>query len=195
MNANVFRAILAMDSYNRGYRAGVSDLPVLLNQTRIGTATIIDDSTNALGLITTRQAGFYATAYSWNGETVISYRGTNINQVEILAEIASLPSLSDVFNGWSLGLGYPAGSQAQLALRFYEAVAGVGSVYQPASEITLLGHSLGGGLAGFVGSLAHQTNIYGYDHMPFGVAAYAQAIAGITVTVHLILPLKRAFQK
>jgi RTX calcium-binding nonapeptide repeat (4 copies) len=171
-----------MDSYNRGYRPHVN---IAQNNT-IGTANIL--KLDALGVtpaiyLTWKQAGFYASAYSWNGETVISFRGTNINQVETLGEFVSLPALNDIFNGWTLGAGFPGGSQAQLAIRFYEAVAGVDSPYYLLADqpsITLLGHSLGGGLAGFVGSLSGNVS-WGYDHMPFGVAAYAQAIADSAV--------------
>ncbi len=74
MNSDVFRAILAMDSYNRGYGAGVN---LQVGATQIGNATIytFPETTTA----NWQAAGFYASAYSWNGTDVISYRGTNAN--------------------------------------------------------------------------------------------------------------------
>ncbi len=72
MDREVFLSLLALDSYNRGYGANVGSLA---ESGGIGTATIRpfepgeQDGWEA--------AGFYAIAYDWNGETVISYRGTN----------------------------------------------------------------------------------------------------------------------
>jgi hypothetical protein len=65
-------AILSMDSYNRGYGAGID-----LTGSALGNATLSTDSTIKLGLPTTSAAGFYAAAYSWNGKTIVSYRGTD----------------------------------------------------------------------------------------------------------------------
>jgi Ca2+-binding RTX toxin-like protein len=178
MNPNVFRAILAMDSYNRGYAPSVRiDLSGTSPIGRwIGTAEIINDSTNAIALATTRRVGFYASAYSWNGETIISYRGTNADPGDSIAEFLASPLVDDIWNGWSLGTGFAGAEQGQLALQFYQAVAGGDSFYEPQPLVTLTGHSLGGGLAGFVGALSGN-RVYAYDHMPFGIAAYAQAIA------------------
>jgi hypothetical protein len=74
MNENVFRAILAMYSYNRGYGAGVNGLSQTVGTT-IGNATIIANAEDDNGVA--QAAGFYASAYRWNGTDVISYRGTN----------------------------------------------------------------------------------------------------------------------
>jgi hypothetical protein len=70
---DLFLAVLALDAYNRGYNQGMtfvgdSDAP----GSAIGDATIqfaTDDQAS-------RSANFYAVAYSWDGEAVISYRGT-----------------------------------------------------------------------------------------------------------------------
>lgn len=72
MNSNIFRAILAMDSYNRGYGSGVyiDGLGVTPVGRNIGTALIIADSTRSLGLVTTSDVGIYASAYRWNGGTM-----------------------------------------------------------------------------------------------------------------------------
>ncbi len=74
LNTRVFQAILAMDSYNRGYGANVNGLSQTLG-TMIGTASIIGNAEDAAGVA--EAAGFYASAYNWNGSNVISYRGTN----------------------------------------------------------------------------------------------------------------------
>jgi hypothetical protein len=99
MNADVFRAILAMDSYNRGYGVGVSGLVC----SSLGSATILQDSTAQFGLSVTSAVGFYASAYSWNGQTVISYRGTNTETVGPDGTFLSSPLFKDILNGWSLG--------------------------------------------------------------------------------------------
>jgi Ca2+-binding RTX toxin-like protein len=152
INDDVFRSILAMDSYNRGYNAGI-----VLPGNEIGSATLASSANAA----TAQSASFFAQAYTWNGETVISFRGTD--QAE--------PSwknwtLGDAWNGWGVGLGSPGGTQAELAVKFYKAVAG-----DPCnSNIELTGHSLGGGLAGFVGSLYGQRTVV-FDNMAFEQAA------------------------
>jgi hypothetical protein len=76
MNPDVFRAILAMDSYNRGYGRGINDLV----GTKLGAATLGPDSsilTDGSGNRLDIPVGFYASAYLWDGVQVISYRGTN----------------------------------------------------------------------------------------------------------------------
>jgi len=168
MDRDLFLAILAMDAYNRGYGAGIEDLAVSANNTMLGNATIITDSTLSLGLQPTQSAGFYAIAYDVSEVSglqgysrVISYRGTNFG--------TALPA--DIANGWIVGAGFGEDSQATLAKRFYSAVTGL-NAYQPGAGIINTGHSLGGGLAGFVSSI-NGTSAVGFDHMPFGIAAVA----------------------
>jgi hypothetical protein len=136
MNYDLFLSILALDSYNRGYGQRVnfeenSDAA----GTQIGNAAVLtqlDTSPNS----TSVSVGFYAIAYSWGGETIVSYRGTD--------------GLNDVTKGWTTAAGW-ASAQAQLAIEFYNAATGRDAfdVALPAN-VTLTGHSLGGGLAGFV---------------------------------------------
>ena len=79
MNREVFLSLLALDAYNRGYgqtlvlnggdtTSGVNELNRLIGSARVAAQDITDEA---------QAAGFYAIAYDWNGETVISYRGTN----------------------------------------------------------------------------------------------------------------------
>ncbi len=68
---DLFLSILALDSYNRGYNSGVFGLSDAVGS-ELGTAKLVKTPvTNPA-----RDIGFYATAYTWNGETIISYRGT-----------------------------------------------------------------------------------------------------------------------
>lgn len=155
-------AILAMDSYNRGYNPGIT-----LTGTQVGNATIGVDSAvlntdpNDPNRID-QDAGFYAVAYHWNGETIISYRGTD-NPGFWADEIAGG---SDVWNGYGTGVGSPYAEQGRLAAEFYQAVTGT-QIGDPLTEsATLTGHSLGGGLAGLIGALYHEDAVL-FDNMPF----------------------------
>lgn len=80
MNRDVFLSLLALDAYNRGYGQNVllrpGDSLAGQNETgrRIGNA-IVRDTPLPTGSVA---AGFYAIAYDWNGERVISYRGTTL---------------------------------------------------------------------------------------------------------------------
>ncbi|MGY6646067.1 MAG: hypothetical protein ACXIVD_12680 [Salinarimonas sp.] len=101
-------------------------------------------------------ASFYARAYTYNGEIIISYRGTD-------QYFWNDQSWGDIINGWVLGAGVTASSQGELALQFYNAVK------QAAGEnttISLTGHSLGGGLAGFVAGL-HGLTARTFDTMTY----------------------------
>ncbi len=167
MNNILFNAILSMDSYNRGYNAGIrfGNLPDGESQTileQLGNAIIITDSRIIVDSGDIREdipIGFYAIAYSYNDETIISFRGTD--NPPTLAN----PLTDDVFHGWSLGGGNINSEQAQMAVRFYQEVAGDGN-WQTAN-ISLTGHSLGGGLAGFVGGLYDQDALL-FDSMEYG---------------------------
>jgi hypothetical protein len=91
MNTDVFLSILAMDSYNRGYNPGVLGLSDA-NGTQLGTATIQSHSSDEPTSIEF-EAGFYALAYNWNGQTVISFRGTDPSTAQ--------QAIADLANGWS----------------------------------------------------------------------------------------------
>jgi hypothetical protein len=147
---DLFMAILAMDSYNRGYDPGIS-----ISGTSIGNATLRLQS-DVQANSAERAAGFFAQSYTWNGQTVISYRGTD--------DITGIgPGASDLWLGWMTGAGaLLPGGQAQLAIDFYNSAA--------SGNVILTGHSLGGGLAGFVGSFTHDPTLI-FDNMPYIVAA------------------------
>jgi hypothetical protein len=114
MNADVFRAILAMDSYNRGYSPGINGLGG--KDSKLGLATLGEDAETLLSQGSAQAAGFYASAYSWNGQTVISYRGTNFETVGPDGTFLSSPAFKYALNGWTLGAGFPQAKQAVLAL-------------------------------------------------------------------------------
>lgn len=112
ISPELFMAILSMDSYNRGYNPGISDGEHVENDVDLGLGDAVDTLVGNARIISrvssdpdgeAQAAGFYAVAYDWNGETVISYRGTdNPNP---------LAAGSDFWNGWTLGAGFPQASQ------------------------------------------------------------------------------------
>ncbi len=75
MDREVFLSLLALDSYNRGYGENLSGLPT---SGLIGEAAILTDALGSLNQQDVLNAGFYAIAYDWSGETIISYRATDI---------------------------------------------------------------------------------------------------------------------
>ena len=93
-----------MDSYNRGYDEGIEDLGGL--GTKIGRATISTDSETTSSTKDSAQAAdFYAAAYSYDGGTVISYRGTNTAPEGAMN--------LDIANGWATGGGDFRASQLE----------------------------------------------------------------------------------
>ena len=174
-------AILSLDVYDRTQNQGVFGLDDGQG-TQIGDVKILKvspsiENVDADGNPT---ESFYAIAYQYVsgpdvGKVVISYRGTD-------------NFVADPITGWSVGAGIVDSNQAPLAVQFYQSVVQTltgdssYSIFQPlpsnAPAIQMTGHSLGGGLAGYVASLSHQTAVM-FDHMPFGLAAlatYAQSL-------------------
>lgn len=162
-------AILAMDAYNRGYDPKLSLTDATVNQGKIGFANIVgqDDSQDA------QDVSFYAIAYEIDDQLVISYRGTDAPSGAVGQSWLN----GDVFNGWVVGGGIIS-DQAIRAFRFYQLMSNYqisGQDYASAN-ISLTGHSLGGGLAGLVGSIYGKSAVV-FDNMPFESAAqvlYAQ---------------------
>ncbi len=147
LSPDLFLAILAMDSYNRGYDSGIGDGPDGLGESgSIGNANILARP-NEIDIADWQAAGFYAVAYQWNGETVISYRGTdNLIDWTNLNPWSDTPG-GDIWNSYLTGLGSSASAQAHLAADFYQAVTGTTDSDPRLSDVTVTGHSLGGGLA------------------------------------------------
>jgi hypothetical protein len=170
MNRDLFLAILSMDSYNRGYGVGLKGL----NETgQLGNATLL--AATPAQKAGWEAAGFYAIAYNVStagisglSGTVISYRGTDV--------IGGLPWTDsfwtgDLLNGYGLAVGSYVHPQAILARQFYQTVAGTAGGADPfAANITTTGHSLGGGLAGFVARLYRNKGVL-FDNMTFELAA------------------------
>jgi hypothetical protein len=111
MDNELFQAILAMDAYHRGYDKAIR---ITESSDQLGTAAIILDSLETPNTTDGQNQGFYASAYSWNGQTIISYRGTSTSSFSA--------TFTDVYTGWLMGGGI-VDSQAGLALRFYQDVA------------------------------------------------------------------------
>src|SRR6056297_1071141 len=183
IDPDVFKALLALDVYNREYGEGI----------------ILEENANGLGyaeyLTVLRPkenegdediefgpdpasiaASFYARAYTYNGEIIVSYRGTDA-------------ILADPPNGWGLGVGGFGSPQAKLALEFYNAVKTVRDAAEegaPAydASISLTGHSLGGGLAGFVAGL------HGLEARTFDTMTYISSAQGLYDCVTMPGPLE-----
>lgn len=159
---DIMMAVMSLDTYSRGYDARNFD-PDLAENGRIGNYRITHTSTDAQ-----ESDDFYALAYidNVNGvdgtDRIIAYRGTD-----------DFPM--DAWYGYGVGAGSPGSPQGQHAIAFYEAVTGrdVNST-APISNISLTGHSLGGGLAGYVAALSG-ANAVVFDNMPFRMAAIANA--------------------
>jgi hypothetical protein len=192
MTTDLYLALLAMDSYNRGYSPGVDLKGAGFSQTQIGNATIgLKSDDPAANLPGATAEGFFAQSYTLNGQKIISYRGTegdgdytrgwsislgltsNFTQAdEALAFYKAVTGL-DVLYGWLTGAGF-ASEQSTQAAAFYQSVTGQSINAGVAANILLTGHSLSGGLAGYLSALTGTQGI-GIDHMPFGLAVFVAA--------------------
>jgi hypothetical protein len=98
ISADLFRAILAMDAYNRGYNAGVN-----VAGPQIGNA-VLSANSQILGTGVDVAASFFAQAYTLaNGQTVISYRGTDV--VPFVTDPFYSPSSWADVAAWSIWAG------------------------------------------------------------------------------------------
>ena len=122
-------------------------------------------------------AGFEAISFSNGSEIVISYAGTYDNPLNPLTN----PDLqADI----GLGLGFGSDQLLQ-AVRYYLDVRAA----NPNANITLTGHSLGGGLASLVG-VFFGVSATTFDQAPFANSAQAHSIFNpldITSDVALVL--------
>lgn len=156
-------SVLSLDSYNRGYNPGITGLGGI--GATVGQRTLVMES-NTDPASPEVAATFYAAVYeAGDGSIVISFRGTD-------------DPWADARTGWPTGAGL-IGSQAELAAEFYYKVK---QAY-PNAEITLTGHSLGGGLAGFVSKLTGSAACI-FDNMPFEL----QADEGDNAVLHRLPP-------
>ncbi|MEE9313197.1 MAG: hypothetical protein V3V02_00980 [Rhizobiaceae bacterium] len=174
ISKELFSAILAMDAYNRGYGAGISDGKGLkdakgndidgLGETgKIGSATISHTLADAVLSDQAQSAGFYAISYDTDFGKVISYRGTDkysdLWDALELAELGEL-ILTDIPLAGNNDFDEPS---VHLASQFYQSVNGAlnnnnndqdpNTPPPPKIKISTTGHSLGGALAGFVGAM------------------------------------------
>ena len=181
MSKELFLAILSMDSYNRGYNAGLGDGQNVINGidsdglgdaigTTVGKAEISFKSSSDIDS-DEYAAGFYAVAYTisgsenipeLNGKTVISYRGTDPS--------TAAHFVTDAINGYGVALGSSTGDQATLAAKFFQEVTNTQNSDPTTSNVTFTGHSLGGGLAGLMAAIYGQDAAI-FDNMPFEDAA------------------------
>lgn len=155
ISEKLMMALLALDAYSRSTEEFVNDVRIFGlggELSNLGGATVVNTWN-------VPASSFAATEYSWNGKTIISFRGTD-------------NPLADLWSGWTLGAGWAGASQAKLALDVYAEVTGKANFEYAGDDVILTGHSLGGGLAGYL-SVLTGTKAYGFDHMTFGPAAMA----------------------
>lgn len=148
MIKNTQIALLALDSYNRGYNESV------YTSQSVGNYSFLIESDSR----PTSEAvaiGFYAAAYKNGNEIVISYRGTD-------GLFGGDGFGNDLWNGYGVGAGSPHGNQAKLAIEFYKDVLDK----NPGASISFTGHSAGGGLAGLVAGIYKKPAML-YDNMAF----------------------------
>lgn len=120
MDREVFLSLLALDSYNRGYgqnliladgdaASGVSEIGRKIGGATVSAQSDVDPDTAGVN------EGFYAIAYDWRGETIISYRGTNFFDFENPTEEGVREFQRDLWGGWNFFLGFDRPNQADLA--------------------------------------------------------------------------------
>ena len=150
ISKDLFLAILAMDSYNRGYGAGITGLSEVSDgTTKIGTATVSKNIQDAGISAEAQAAGFYAISYDTEYGKVISYRGTD--KAGSVLPSGGIPGNADelFFTDFLLTRFDDFDeTSVHLASRFYNAVKA-----STTGPINTTGHSLGGALAGFVGAM------------------------------------------
>lgn len=186
MNNDLYKAILAMDSYNRGYGSSIklgarddNGDSVVYDLTSVGLAVVFDDAGDSVR----KNEGFYGIAYKILDqndhvlEHVIAYRGTDyLGGLSSIIGVHEYFGGSDANNGYGIGAGLPYfSSQGVLAIGFYQDIAAeiYGSnvdLHSNALNISFTGHSMGGGLAGYVADLYAQKSIV-FDNMAFEASA------------------------
>jgi serralysin len=139
-SATLINAILSMDVYNRGVNPGL-----VVSFNTIGDYQVITGSLESSG-------SFQAASYQLVGDPttrILAYRGTD--------------QIADVL-GWLGGAGIVGWPTQFPEAETYFAQWG------STAHVSLTGHSLGGGLAGYIAALNGKT-AYAFDAMPFEFAA------------------------
>lgn len=158
MDADLMDAILAMNAYDASGTTGIITGSTIGNWSSIRQDSIPGQN-------------YFAVVYQDGSNYTISYRGTT----NLLGDDISGFFGSDVWNGYATGVGSPASNDSTEAIQLYQSVlAQAGSI----SNITLTGHSMGGGLAGLVGDLYGAKAVV-FDNMAFEAAANAAYAASI----------------
>jgi Ca2+-binding RTX toxin-like protein len=177
-------ALLSLDAYSRGVNAKLQTKSGLALDEQIGTFTwqlTSDDMPGASAV------GFSASSYTLSdGETVIAYRGTDLNFDSV---DGALGSIFDVLTGWTSSFGVFGSDVSQIKLQpyyaenFYELVTNkdlhtgeaVNAGEATLSNVIITGHSLGGSLAGYIGSLSHSETVI-FNEIPYLGLALTSAI-------------------
>ena len=111
---DLMSAILSMDTYHRGYNAGLQGSASVTGDRiglwDVGASSAIFRGPN--GELLDQNIGFYAQSYSHNGETIIAYRGTDNHRAGD-ARIAS-DGGGQGFTIWPADRANPAGLKSAL---------------------------------------------------------------------------------
>ncbi|MDK4715913.1 hypothetical protein [Rhizobium sp. CNPSo 4039] len=163
MTDDLMNAILAMNAYDFG-----------ANKTLDGSQNMQVGNWTVENVAPSNDHNFSAVEYVNGSDYEISYRGTtDVLGSELLD--------GDLWNGWTIGGGSDEAADVNSAISFYQSVLQtVKDSGGTSANITLTGHSLGGGLSGLVGSI-YGVKAYLFDNMPYEQAAanaYADSVPG-----------------
>lgn len=194
-NDDVLYALLALDSYNRhklDINRKMSDFGQLEFSSKIGKATFQESSDRMeldnQSLDGSQASGFSASYYTIGADNqkLISYRGTDFDFSSVSG---ALEFLGDFTTGWLTSFNYlnpnslnvpivgleVVKNQPYFAREFYDLVTGAKVFSEPSEgeqpkDTIIVGHSLGGELAGIIGALTeNETKIF--NEIPYiGVA-------------------------
>ncbi len=185
---NVMLALLSLDAYSRGENPQIKSRDGNPLPDMIGKAVVDRLSRDVLGA-TASTAGFSAASYKWavDGaeQTIIAYRGTDFITN---GGWPSIETIKDIVAGWSSSFGIAGDDtgipivhlQPYYAEEFYKDVTGhevfpgwrLGSSgndeYDSSTpaNVIITGHSLGGSLAGLIGSLTGTQTVV-FNEIPY----------------------------